>query len=65
MESPGKRLRGFALLEPARLREISSLGGKAAQAKGTGHRYTPEEARAAGRIGGAISQSRRRARRGL
>ena len=65
METPPKQRRGFALVDPARLREISSMGGKAAQAKGTGHRYAPEEARAAGRIGGAISQSRRRARRGL
>jgi general stress protein YciG len=33
-------------------KEIASLGGKAAHAKGTAHEWTPEEASAAGRLGG-------------
>lgn len=44
--------RGFAALAPERMREIAKLGGPASQvAKGT-HRWTPEEAAAAGRKGG-------------
>lgn len=44
--------RGFATLTPERRREIASSGGKAAQAKGFAHRFTPEEAVSAGRAGG-------------
>jgi general stress protein YciG len=33
-------------------REIASKGGKAAHVKGTAHKWTAEEARAAGRKGG-------------
>lgn len=44
--------RGFAAMNHKRQREIASMGGKAAQAKGTGRRWTVEEARAAGRKGG-------------
>lgn len=50
--SAEKPKRGFALFSPERRAEISGRGGKAAQAKGTGHRYTSEEAAAAGRKGG-------------
>ena len=45
--------RGLAALSPERRREIAQAGGKAAQAKGTGRRFTSEEARAAGKKGGA------------
>lgn len=44
----GARPRGFAGLDPARLREISREGGRAAHEKGTAHQFSPEEARAAG-----------------
>lgn len=55
-----KAARGFALLSPEKRKEIATLGGKAAQACGRGHRFTTEEARAAGRIGGrAVSKNRR------
>lgn len=47
-----KQRRGFALLSPERVREISSKGGKAAHAVGTAHQFTSEEARAAGAKGG-------------
>lgn len=44
--------RGFAAVSPDRRREISSKGGQSAHAKGTAHRFTKEEAAAAGRKGG-------------
>jgi hypothetical protein len=40
-------------------RRIASLGGKAAQARGTGHQWTKEEARAAGRVGGRATRTPR------
>lgn len=50
--------RGFAALSPERRREVASAGGKAAQASGRGHRFTPEEATAAGAKGGATLAAR-------
>lgn len=47
-----KKKRGFALLDPVRVAELASLGGKAAHAKGVAHRWTSEQARVAGAIGG-------------
>jgi len=46
--------KGFASMDPAKLREVSSLGGKVAQANGRCHRFAvgSEESRAAGRKGG-------------
>jgi general stress protein YciG len=49
--------RGFAAMTPERRREIAQMGGRAVQAKGTGHRYSAEEARAAGKKGGAKTGS--------
>lgn len=49
----GNSKRGFAGMDPERLREITSKGGKAAHKKGTAHEFTPEEAREAGRKGGS------------
>jgi general stress protein YciG len=46
------RPRGFAAMNPERVREISRLGGKAAHVKGVAHEFTREEAQAAGRKGG-------------
>ena len=40
--------------------EIARKGGKAAHAKGTAHRFTPEEAAIAGRKGGLASEARKR-----
>ncbi len=46
-------------MDSERQREISSIGGRAAHAGGHAHRFTSEEARAAGRKGGsAISRDR-------
>ena len=51
--------RGFAALTEERQREIASKGGRASHAKGTAHEFTPEEARAAGRVGGnKVSQNK-------
>ena len=56
----GKSKRGFASVDPERQREIASRGGKAAHAQGKAHEFASgEEARAAGRKGGAtIAQDR-------
>ena len=53
-----KQRRGFASMDGTRQREIASLGGKAAHAKGTAHEWSREQARAAGRKGG-LARARR------
>lgn len=55
----GKEHRGFATMDRAKQREIASKGGKAAHVKGTGHQWTAEEAKAAGRKGGQASRGGR------
>lgn len=50
-----KSMRGFASMPPEKQKAIASMGGKAAQKKGTAHQFTPEEAAAAGRKGGLAS----------
>lgn len=50
--------KGFGSLTPERRREISSAGGKAAHAAGTAHRFSSQEAKAAGRIGGLKARKR-------
>lgn len=55
----GKEQRGFASMASNRQREIASMGGKAAHVKGTAHQWTTEEARDAGRKGGAASHRQR------
>jgi len=50
-EAVVKKPRGFAALSVERRREIASKGGKSAQAAGVGHRFTHEEAVAAGTKG--------------
>lgn len=44
--------KGFGSMDPAEIKAIASLGGKAAHAKGTAHKWTREEAQAAGIKGG-------------
>ena len=56
-DRPSKR--GFSSMDKAKQREIASKGGKAAHQKGTAHEFTSEEAREAGRKGGAASRARR------
>ncbi len=51
-------------MERSKQREIASKGGKAAHAKGTGHKWTSgEEAQAAGRAGGLKSAAKQAAKR--
>ena len=47
-----KLMRGFKLMDQQRRKEIASIGGKTAHAKGTAHQLTTEKAREAGRKGG-------------
>lgn len=47
------RARGFAALSPEARREAARRGGLAAHASGRAHEFTRDEARAAGRKGGA------------
>ena len=44
--------RGFAAMNPEMHKEIASKGGKATQRLGVGHKFSSEEASAAGRKGG-------------
>ena len=50
-----KRKRGFASMDPDRQRQIASKGGRAAHERGTAHEWSGEEAKEAGRKGGAAS----------
>lgn len=51
--------RGFAAMDPERQREIARQGGRAAHERGTAHEFSVDEAREAGRRGGAtVSQNR-------
>jgi general stress protein YciG len=63
-ESPHttKERRGFASMDADLRRAICSKGGKRAHQLGVAHQYTSEEAREAGRKGGAASHRRRRER---
>lgn len=54
-----KHLRGFALLDRARRRQIASKGGKTAHARGVAHEWSSEQARAAGRKGGLAHHAKR------
>lgn len=51
--------RGFASMDPDKQRKIASKGGKAAHAKGTAHEWNSEQAKDAGRKGGAASKGGR------
>lgn len=53
--------RGFASMDPKRVSEIASMGGKKAHTDGTAHEWTREEAQAAGRKGGLAGAAKRRA----
>jgi general stress protein YciG len=51
--------RGFASMDRNRQREIASKGGKLAHLRGQAHEWTSEEAREAGRKGGAAVRQRK------
>jgi general stress protein YciG len=54
MEEQGllKKRKGFAAMDEYRRRQIASMGGKASQAAGTGHKFTTDTGRMAGAKGG-------------
>lgn len=58
MNESKKQRRGFACMDPARQREIASRGGKAVHAQGKAHKFTREEAVAAGVKGGIATSSK-------
>jgi hypothetical protein len=49
-----KQRRGFALMSPDRLRDVSASGGRRAHELGRAHEWTKREARSAGVIGGKV-----------
>lgn len=51
----GTSERGFASMDPEKQREIASEGGRASHEQGTGHEFSSQEAREAGRKGGEAS----------
>lgn len=51
--------RGFASMEPSKQRRIASMGGKTAHIRGTAHKFTKEEAKAAGRKGGLARKAKK------
>ncbi len=55
----GKQKSGFAAMSPERQREIARMGGIAAHAKGTAHKWDSIQARDAGRKGGLVSRGGR------
>jgi general stress protein YciG len=51
--------RGFAGMDAEKQRELASKGGRVAHEKGTAHKFSSQEAREAGRLGGAaVSRDR-------
>lgn len=48
-ERKGRRLRGFALMSVERRLAVARKGGQTSHARGTAHRWTAKEARAAGK----------------
>lgn len=53
------RTRGFASMPLEKRQDISRKGGQTAQAAGTAHRWSTEEARAAGKRSAARRQAKR------
>jgi len=58
MNNQKEQNRGFASMSPKKRREVGSKGGKAAHALGKAHKWTREEAQAAGRKGSSIRRHR-------
>ena len=56
--TPSKR--GLAAMGSDERREIASKGGIAVHLKGTGHKFTSEEARLAGQKGGRVASGNRK-----
>lgn len=47
-----RKLRGTALMSPAKRRAVAAAGGRAAHAKGVAHTFTTREAKKFGSLGG-------------
>lgn len=58
-EKTTKLRRGFAVMDRNVVQAIASEGGKAAHAAGTGHEFTRDEARRAGKLGGLATAAKR------
>lgn len=54
-----RKPRGFAAMDRERVSAIARKGGKAAHEAGTAHKFTSEEAKAAGRKGGLAPHKKR------
>lgn len=52
--------RGFAAMDPAKREAASRLGGQQAHQNGTAHKFTSDQAKEAGRLGGIARQNKRR-----
>jgi hypothetical protein len=50
---------GFAAMDKDELRDVAAEGGRASHEQGTGHEFTSQEAREAGRKGGQASAESR------
>jgi hypothetical protein len=59
MSSDGDKRKGFASMTPDERKVIASQGGKTAHAQGKAHKWTTEEASAAGK---RSAEARKRAR---
>jgi general stress protein YciG len=59
-EKDEKQKRGFALFTPERRAEVARKGALEAHRRGTARRWTREEARAAGRLGGAAAHKNKK-----
>jgi general stress protein YciG len=59
-ESKPRSRRGFASMDPNRVRELARLGGQSAHRHGRAHEFTSDEARLAGRKGGLASHRSRK-----
>lgn len=57
--------RGFASMCPEHRSKIAGMGGRAAQARGTAHRWTSETAGDAGRKAQALRRARLASKAGL
>lgn len=54
MTTRDRSKRGFASMDPKKHQEIAAMGGVAAHRAGKAHEFTSEEAKIAGRKGGAV-----------
>ncbi len=55
--------KGFESYDKEALREMAARGGRAAHEAGVAHEWTKEEAREAGRRGGAATAAKRKTQR--